>query len=155
MIFRAMFWIGLVSLLAPHEPDLGLGRPGAGISLPATVKSWAVTGLSHPGILCGGAEGACAGGLGALTGAIDQHRLADMKLELDASIKARGAVGQIPDQARRNTNAINRFSQPLTALACRTGMARVETRCPSMADAPMDRIRTSGLEAARHWLTAD
>jgi hypothetical protein len=89
MIFRAMFWIGLVSLLAPHEPDLGLGRPGAGISLPATVKSWAVTGLSRPGNLCGGAEGACAGGLGALTGAIDQHRLADMKLELDDSIKAR------------------------------------------------------------------
>ena len=30
MIFRAVFWIGLVSLLTPHEFDLGLGRPGAG-----------------------------------------------------------------------------------------------------------------------------
>ncbi len=28
MIFRAVFWIGLVSLLMPHEPDLGFGRPG-------------------------------------------------------------------------------------------------------------------------------
>lgn len=91
MILRAVFWIGLVSLLAPHEPDLGLGRPGAGISLPATVKSWAVTGLSRPGNICDGAEGACAGGLGVLKGAIDQRRLADMKLELDASIKARTA----------------------------------------------------------------
>jgi hypothetical protein len=91
MIFRAIFWIGLVSLLTPHEPDLGLGRPGAGISLPATLKSWAVTGLSRPGNSCDGAEGACAGGLGALTGVVDRRRLADMKLELDASIKARAA----------------------------------------------------------------
>ena len=30
MIFRALFWIGLVALLVPHEPNLGLGRPGAG-----------------------------------------------------------------------------------------------------------------------------
>jgi len=28
MIFRAVFWIGLVSLLAPHEQEFGLGRPG-------------------------------------------------------------------------------------------------------------------------------
>jgi hypothetical protein len=91
MILRAIFWIGLVSLLTPHEPDLGLGRPGAGISLPATVESWAVTGLSRPGNPCDGAEGACAGGLGVLTGVIDRRRLTDMKLELDASIKARAA----------------------------------------------------------------
>ncbi len=89
MILRAVFWIGLVSLLAPHEPDLGLGRPGAGISLPDTVKSWAVTGLSRPGNVCGVAEGPCAGGLGTLTQSLDRQRLADMKLELAASIKAR------------------------------------------------------------------
>jgi hypothetical protein len=29
MLLRAVFWIGLVSLLMPHEPDLGFGRPGA------------------------------------------------------------------------------------------------------------------------------
>jgi hypothetical protein len=90
MIFRAVFWIGLVSLLAPHEPDLGLGRPGAGISLPDTVKSWAVTGLSRPGEICGDAGGLCAGGLGNLAASVDRHRLDDMKLELAASIKARG-----------------------------------------------------------------
>ena len=91
MILRAVFWVGLVSLLAPHEPDLGLGRPGAGISLPATVKSWAVTGLSRPGDICAGAEGLCAGGLGTLAASVDRQRLADMKLELAASIKAREA----------------------------------------------------------------
>jgi hypothetical protein len=90
MIFRAIFWIGLVSLLTPHEPDLGLGRPGAGISLPDVTKFWAVTGLSRP--VCDG--DACAGGLGGL----DQWRasagqsLADVRAEIDASIKARKAA---------------------------------------------------------------
>lgn len=28
MILRALFWISLVAILMPHEPDLGLGRPG-------------------------------------------------------------------------------------------------------------------------------
>jgi hypothetical protein len=29
MILRAIFWIGVVAVLMPHEPDLGLGRPAA------------------------------------------------------------------------------------------------------------------------------
>ena len=87
MIFRAVFWIGLVSLLTPHEPDLGLGRPGAGTSqlTPAMIQS-AATGLSRTGQDCGSA---CAGGLGALAGPLDGRRLAEMKLELAASIRAR------------------------------------------------------------------
>ena len=32
MLLRAVFWIGLVSLLMPHEPDLGFGRPGTATS---------------------------------------------------------------------------------------------------------------------------
>jgi hypothetical protein len=24
---RALFWLGIVSVLVPHEPDLGFGRP--------------------------------------------------------------------------------------------------------------------------------
>ena len=90
MIFRAIFWVGLVSLLTPHEPDLGLGRPGAGISLPTLVKSWSVIGLSRPG--CDGE--ACAGGLGA----VQQWRasagksLADVRTEIDASVRARKAA---------------------------------------------------------------
>ena len=90
MIFRAVFWIGLVSLLTPHEPDLGLGRPGAGISLPAMVKSWGVTGLSPPG--CDG--GACAGGLGAIAQwrASAGKSLADVRSEIDDSVRARKAA---------------------------------------------------------------
>ena len=91
MIFRAVFWIGLVSLLTPHEPDLGLGRPGAGTPSPSAMISGAVSGLSRPGQVCNDHADACAGGLGALTGVVDRRRLADMKLELDASIKARAA----------------------------------------------------------------
>ncbi len=29
MVLRALFWISLVAILMPHEPDLGLGRPGS------------------------------------------------------------------------------------------------------------------------------
>lgn len=89
MIFRAIFWVGLVSLLTPHEPDLGLGRPGAGISFPVTLKSWGVIGLSPPA--CDSET--CAGGLG-----LDQWRatagksLADIRTEIDASVKARKAA---------------------------------------------------------------
>ena len=61
MIFRAVFWIGLVSLLALHEHDLGLERPGAGTlhPSPATIPT-AANGLSRTGKDCGLA---CAGGL--------------------------------------------------------------------------------------------
>ena len=91
MIFRAVFWIGLVSLLTPHEPDLGLGRPGAGTSLPSSVVSGAVTGLSRAGNACDGHAAACAGGLGLL----DEFQnstvrgLAQVKADIDASVKAR------------------------------------------------------------------
>lgn len=39
MLFRAVFWIGLVSVLMPHEPDLGLGRPSAGQGLSSALMS--------------------------------------------------------------------------------------------------------------------
>ena len=96
MIFRAVFWIGLVSLLTPHEPDLGLGRPGAGISLPDLAKSAAVIGLSRHGNNCADGQ-ACAGGLGVNLGMlpIDAGRLAEVKAELDASIKARAEAQKI------------------------------------------------------------
>jgi hypothetical protein len=62
MIFRAIFWIGLVSLLAPHEPDLGLGRPGAGTSIfSSSAVSSTADRLAALGKDCGVG---CAGGLG-------------------------------------------------------------------------------------------
>jgi hypothetical protein len=97
MIFRAVFWIGLVSLLAPHEPDLGLGRPGAGTSLPspATILS-AASGLSRTDRDCGAA---CAGGLGLLqgfhlgSGSSVTAGLAAVKAQIEADQRMRAAAG--------------------------------------------------------------
>jgi hypothetical protein len=90
MIFRAVFWIGLVSLLAPHEPDLGLGRPGPGTSpSSSTTAQSAASGLSRTDMSCGSA---CAGGLGRL---INLERnsimagLADVKAQIAADKRAR------------------------------------------------------------------
>ena len=87
MIFRALFWIGLVSLLAPHEPDIGLGHPGAGTfqSIPAMIQS----GTSHPrtGRDCGSA---CAGGLGFFhMDAGVAAGLADVKAQIEADQRTR------------------------------------------------------------------
>ena len=95
MIFRAVFWIGLVSLLTPHEPDLGLGRPGAGITQlsPAMISSTA-SGLARLGADCGSA---CAGGLGILSVfhlSSDSRvaaGLADVKAQIAADRQARAA----------------------------------------------------------------
>ncbi|HEY5347353.1 MAG TPA: hypothetical protein VIJ72_04100 [Rhizomicrobium sp.] len=88
MIFRAIFWIGLVSLLMPHEPDLGLGRPGADASLPSRLASLATSGLAKPGQAC---SAACAGGLGLLdmVQGATVRSLAQVKAEIDASVRAR------------------------------------------------------------------
>ena len=96
MIFRAVFWIGLVSLLAPHEPDLGLGRPGAGTShpSPATILGSAASGLSRQSGDCGSQ---CAGGLGLLSifhldNSSIQSGLMDVKAQIEADKKARAAA---------------------------------------------------------------
>jgi hypothetical protein len=90
MIFRAVFWIGLVSLLVPHEPDLGLGRPGAGTS-PSSPALFAASGLSRTDMSCGSA---CAGGLGLLDLVQLDRRsiaagLADVKAQIAADKRAR------------------------------------------------------------------
>jgi len=99
MIFRAVFWIGLVSLLTPHEPDLGLGRPGAGTShtSPAAILS-AASGLSRTDKDCGSA---CAGGLGLarlfhLEGDTSLAAgLADVKAQIEADRRARASKAAI------------------------------------------------------------
>ena len=91
MIFRAIFWIGLVSLLMPRAADPGPGRPGAGTSLPSAVNSWAVSGLSRPGKVCEDHTAACAGGL-ALLDSFQNHAwqgLAAVKADIEADRKAR------------------------------------------------------------------
>jgi len=61
MIFRAILAIGVVSMLTPHEPDLGLGRPGAGALHPSPATSQSASGLSRTKDGCG--IPACAGAL--------------------------------------------------------------------------------------------
>jgi hypothetical protein len=94
MIFRAIFWIGLVALLAPHEPDLGLGRPGAGTPFSSSTVQSAVDRLSRLDRDCGSG---CAGGLGFadIFHLRDNARvaagLADVKAQIAADQRARAA----------------------------------------------------------------
>jgi hypothetical protein len=62
MIFRAIFWIGLVALLMPHEPDLGFGRPGASESVLPKAAAWAQDKLASGDAaeLCGANAQTCA-----------------------------------------------------------------------------------------------
>jgi len=93
MIFRAIFWIGVVALLMPREPDPGFGRPGAGASLPSAVTSWAAKGLSRPGNVCADPKAACAGASALFdTFQNDALRgLAEVKAEIDADRRTRSA----------------------------------------------------------------
>jgi hypothetical protein len=90
MILRALFWITLVSVLMPREPDLGLGRPGTN-GLSSDALSWASTAVSQPSQMCQGREAACAEGLTFL-GSIQTmtvRGLAQVKADLDAQKRAR------------------------------------------------------------------
>jgi len=89
MIFRAIFWIGLVSLLMPHEPDLGLGRPGASTQqlTPASIRSSA-NGLSRTDC-----SSACAGLLSVFHLNSDRLTagLADVKAQIEQDRRDRRA----------------------------------------------------------------
>ena len=89
MIFRAVFWIGLVALLMPHEPDLGVGRPAspnAGVT--GDVTAWArdklQSNLRDPQSVCSSNATACAAGasfVDTIRGAA-LHSLAEVKADI-------------------------------------------------------------------------
>ncbi|MBV9332224.1 MAG: hypothetical protein JOZ55_11785 [Alphaproteobacteria bacterium] len=57
MLFRAIFTIGVVALMVPHEPNLGFGRPKSPLPVPSLSPSFdqaAKPGCSAP---CGAAPG--------------------------------------------------------------------------------------------------
>jgi hypothetical protein len=89
MILRAIFWVAVVGFLLPHEPDLGLGRPGASDSLTSQVSS----ALKAPHA-CDGREGACS----TLSTIVDRikatgaDRLAQVKADIEeAQAERRGS----------------------------------------------------------------
>jgi hypothetical protein len=94
MILRAMFWIALVSVLMPREPDLGLGRPGTK-GLSSDALSWVSTAVSQPGEICRGREATCAGGLSFLESLQDVtvRSLAHVKADIEAQQRARAVHG--------------------------------------------------------------
>jgi hypothetical protein len=92
MIFRAIFWIGLVALLMPRTPDPAPGRPDAGTSLPSAMTSW-IAGLSRPEpVMC--ADAAACAGSPAFLDTLQENAargLAAVKAEIDADRKARAS----------------------------------------------------------------
>ena len=47
MIFRAIFWIAVVAVFIPREPDLGYGAPGA-ITLPPQIGQFVAATFKVP-----------------------------------------------------------------------------------------------------------
>lgn len=94
MLLRALFWIGVVAVLMPHEPDLGLGRPHVQASVAPDADAASIDGVASAD-QDGGARGAnvgcadyakaCAAGLSLLDNfqAIAVHSLAQVKAELE------------------------------------------------------------------------
>jgi hypothetical protein len=90
MILRALFWVAIVAVLMPHEPDLGLGRPGASAvstMLPASVTQWVEGAASAPQQACADHADSCAAALGIVDTLQNAavHSLAQVKAEIEAS----------------------------------------------------------------------
>jgi len=100
MIFRAIFWVGLVALLMPHEPNLGLGRPASLDSgVTSEVAHWSKetvqSNLAHPDQLCRYNVGACAGGVSLIDNfrAAAVRSLADIRTDIEQNGRARKSDG--------------------------------------------------------------
>ena len=68
MILRAIFWVGLISFLMPHEPDLGFGRPSSAVSLPTTASMTDLIQSTDAQGACTAHKETCAGTLSILDG---------------------------------------------------------------------------------------
>ena len=85
MIFRAIFWIAVVSVLMPHEPDLGFGRPHMGEALPSKLSTLVAQTTVDQN--CAADNKACTAGLALLDSfqSVAVRSLADVKADLDQS----------------------------------------------------------------------
>ena len=97
MILRAIFWIGLVSLFMPHEPDLGFGRPGTAPDT-ATAAPSSLTALVQAGgdikATCINHADTCAHSLSIFDGfqTFAVRSLDRVRADIDASRRARSAL---------------------------------------------------------------
>jgi hypothetical protein len=93
MIFRAIFWIAVVAILMPREPDLGLGRPGASASVAGTMLSWLASVVQPGSSACKDRELACIAASGAASQL--QHTafrsLGEVKAEIEEAKRQREA----------------------------------------------------------------
>ncbi len=94
MLFRALFWISLMAVLMPHEPDLGLGRPGFGGMLASDFPMPQT--LANPSQVCNGHEQACGSALSALDW-----------LQVNAVRSLDMVKTEIEEQKRERAHAIN------------------------------------------------
>ena len=91
MLLRAAFWIGVVSLMMPREPDLGFGRPHMGGAAP-----W--TGTTASESFCGEHQEACLAGL-SLVGEMQSaavRSLGEVRKDIEESQRERLARGRSP-----------------------------------------------------------
>ena len=95
MILRAAFWIALVSVLMPHEPDLGLGRPSAQNSPVTQSIAWATSALAKPNQACQSREATCAAALSLLDSfqGVAVRSLSQVKAEIEQQQRERAMRG--------------------------------------------------------------
>jgi hypothetical protein len=88
MVMRALFWIALVAVLMPREPDLGLGRPGTQ-GFMSDAMSW--VSAAKPAKMCEGREAACAAGFTFLDSlqSVTVRSLAQVKADIEEQQRER------------------------------------------------------------------
>ena len=95
MILRALFWIAVVAVLMPREPDLGFGRPGGSDGVPPNSVLSAVSSTLKQPKTCDGHEAICVATLGLLdrlqTSAVQS--LAQVKADIEEAQRERAARG--------------------------------------------------------------
>ena len=93
-IVRVVFWLTVVALLMPREPDVGLGAPGAGhgLSLASISESVSLPAATHALPNCKQYQSACETGLAVVddlqTAAL--IGLARVKTEIERQKRVRG-----------------------------------------------------------------
>ncbi len=89
---RAIFWLTVVALLMPREPDVGFGTPGAGASFSGLAPMAATATVMRPAASCKEYQSSCEAGLAL----VDQLQtaaligLARVKVEIEHQKRDRG-----------------------------------------------------------------